>query len=189
MLWWLIVVDTFMSLAAFRVDWWDFFTVPWYFVPFVPICPIYPLLLAINFFIYKKRGNFNQPFLHFTAIGIIGYGIMAFLFYPSYILIKGFQWYEFGNLVWVTVYAVQIFLIWPFVKKIHANWYLLFGGYYLAKDFLDRFGETFSYQRAGEFSSTQANLFFGAIIFLHLLAIFLLTRKPKQCKFGSNYEQ
>lgn len=168
----LILFDLFMAFAALRVDWSDFSIVPWYLWLFVPICPLYPFLLAINYFIYKKRSSFSQPLLHFTAIGILAYGIMAYLFYPFYMVLKGeFLWYEFGNILWVTLYAAQMFLLLPFLRKINPWWYFLFAGYYFTKDFLDRFSITYSYQRADEFTDLQANWLFIIIVILHLASL------------------
>lgn len=178
----LILLDLFMAISATYVDFSDFFAVPWFLIPFVPICPIYPLLLAILFWKYKKSGTFSQPLLHFALIGTIGYGVMAYIFYPTFLITKGFAWYELGNMFWVTLYASQAFLLIPFLKKIQLRWYVPIVTYFFIKDVLDRFGETFSYHREQVFSVTHENFFFVSILGLHLGAFLLIlwrSRSPK----------
>ncbi len=174
----IIAADIFMGISALIVDWGDFFVVKWYLIPFVPICPLYPFLLALIFFLIKRRGEqkINQPLLHFTLIGTIGYGIMAYIFYPTYLITQGFAWYELGNMFWVTLYASQALLLIPLLKKIHFLWYAPVMGYFIAKDLLDRFGETFSYHREEIFSLPIENFFLASIILLHLGAFIMITR-------------
>lgn len=184
LLWILILLDVGMAITAFTVDFSDFSVVPWYLWVFVPICPLWPALLTVNFLTFKRTGRFWNPLLHFTAIGIISYGIMAYIFYPTYMLTHGFAWYELGNVFWVTLYASQIFLIWPFLKKIPVWWYLLFALYFIPKDILDRFGPTFSYQRFGDFTDGVSNFLFLSIAILHLSAIvFLMMRHSAKNAF------
>ena len=175
----LVLLGFGMTVAAWTIDYRDFFEVPWYLWLFIPICPLYPMLLAANYGIFLRRGSFNQPLLHFTGIGIIAYGVMAYIFYPYYMSLNEFRWYEFGNILWVTLYAAQIFLLLPHMKKIAPWWYVIFAAYYVLKDFLDRFSVTFSYVRFGEFTDAQANLLFGAILFLHLGALFFVALHRK----------
>jgi hypothetical protein len=180
-LWFLIILGVIMSLTAMRIDYKDFVETPLYLWIFVPICPLYPMLLAVNYFGYMKNGSFNQPLLHFTAIGIISYGVMAFFFYPIYMFFNGFAWYETGNIFWVTIYAVQIFIILPYLKKIPAWWYSIFASYFLLKDWLDRFSITFSYTRYGLFTDIQSNALLIIIVILHLYAlIFLFLRERSE---------
>lgn len=179
----LILLDLGMAITAFTVDFSDFSMVPWYLWIFTPICPLWPFLLGINFFKFRLTGHFWVPLLHFTAIGIISYGLMAFIFYPTYMLTHGFAWYELGNIFWVTLYASQIFLVWPFLKKIPVWWYLLFTLYFIPKDLLDRFGPTFSYQRLGDFTDSTADFLVITLITFHiivfLLMLILLRRRPE----------
>lgn len=175
----LIALDLFMAGAAFYVDFKEFLIVPWYLWIFTPICPIYPLLIALNLIIYKKRGGFFQPLLHFTLIGALSYFIAAFIFYPAYMITHGLKGYEIGNMLWVALYGSQIFLLWPYLKKIPFWWYLIFGAYYLTKDFLDRFSITFSYQREGDLSGFIANFLFATIVLLHLFILGHVAKRPK----------
>lgn len=170
----LVVLDLFMAISAMYVDWGDFFMVPWYLILFVPICPLYPLLLACNFWHFRNKGNFSQPLLHFTLMGTLAYGIMAYIFYPTYLISKGFAWYELGNMLWVTIYASQAFLLLPLIKKISIGWYVPFIAYFLLKDFLDRFAGTFSYERLKVFSPATENFLFVSIVGLHLFAVIFL---------------
>ena len=180
----LIVLDLFMTASAIFVDWSDFFSVPWYLIPFVSICPLYPLLLAIVFWKFRRKGSFSQPLLHFTLMGIIGYGIMAYIFYPTFFVTRGFGWYELGNIFWVTIYASQALLLIPYVKKIAFSWYIPFFSYFIVKDILDRFGGTFSYQRFEVFSTATSNFLFIMILSLHLFAgIFLMFLERRNSKY------
>src|SRR3989338_2212337 len=114
----LAALDLFMAVTATYVDRFEFLSAPWYLVIFIPICPLYPLLLGINFWKFGKAGSFNQFLLNFTAIGIISYGLMAFVFYPLYMLENGFGWYELGNIFWVALYSSQIFVIYHHLNRI-----------------------------------------------------------------------
>jgi len=178
----LIVLDFFMAATATYVDRYEFLAVTWYLVVFVPICPLYPLLLGSNFLLRARSGHFWQPLLHFTAVGIISYGCMALIFYPLYMAGHGFQWYEVGNIFWVLLYSAQIIFIFPHLKKIPPVYYLLIALYFFTKDFLDRFGETFSYQRTGELSEPMANAFLGIIVILHIFALMLVYKKSRTAK-------
>lgn len=181
----LVCLDLFMAISATYIDWGDFFEVPWYLILFVPICPIYPLLLAINFWKFWRTGEFSQPLLHFTLIGTIGYGIMAYIFYPTYLISEGFGWYEFGNIFWVTLYALQTLLLLPHLEKISFALYAPMLVYFLAKDFLDRFGDTFSYHRAQIFSEKIENFLFVSILFLHLFAFLFILLRAQNVEFRS----
>lgn len=180
----IIVLDIVMALTALTVDFSDFSMVPWYLWIFTPICPLWPALLAVNFWKYKKDGHFANPLLNLTAIGIISYGIMAYIFYPTYMLIHGFAWYELGNIFWVTLYASQIFLIWPFLKKIPAWWYVIFALYFIPKDLLDRFGPTFSYQRLGDFTDKVSNFLFISILIFQLISFLIVRIRPSVVSGG-----
>lgn len=175
--WFLAFLGLVMTLGALTIDLHDFVETPVYLWIFVPICSLYPLLLALNYLIFLKKGNFFQPLLVFTLFGIMGYGIIAPVFYFGYMLEAGFAWYEFGNIFWVWLYACQAFLLWSHVKKISLWQFLLIGGYFFLKDFLDRFSVTWSYVRLGVLSEGLMNVTFGLLLAVHLALLLMLARK------------
>lgn len=172
----LIVLDLFMTGAALTIDYRDFIETPFYLWIFVPICSLYPLLLVVNYIWFLWQKKWSQWLLNFTAVGIISYALMALVFYSLYMYNRGFTWYEFGNIFWVLLYGSQIFVIWKYLKKIHWVGYASILAYFLAKDFLDRFSVTYSYQRYGILSSFELNVFFVAVLVLHILAFCFIVR-------------
>ncbi|HBB02410.1 MAG: hypothetical protein US89_C0013G0030 [Candidatus Peregrinibacteria bacterium GW2011_GWF2_38_29] len=175
----LIVLDLFMTGAALTIDYRDFVETPFYLWIFVPICSLYPLLLAVNYAIYLWRKKFVQWLLNFTAVGIISYSLMALVFYSLYMYNRGFAWYEFGNIFWVLLYGSQIFVIWKYLLKIHWAGYASILIYFIAKDFLDRFSATYSYQRYGILSSFELNVFFVAVLVLHIFAFIIVSQRKE----------
>lgn len=166
-----------MVAAAMTIDYRDFIETPVYLWIFVPICPLYPFLLAVNYILYLWRGKWLQWLLNFTAIGIISYSLMAFVFYPLYMYENGFGWYELGNIFWVLLYGSQICVIWPAVRRIHWSGYALILAYFLAKDFLDRFSITYSYQRYSLLSDWLQNTLFIAILILHIAVLLFIIKR------------
>ena len=181
--WFFIVLDIVMSITALMVDLHDFIETPWYLWLWVPVCSIYPLLLALNYGYFLRRGRFPGFFLTFTVFGVIGYGVIAPVFYGLYMRENGFAWYEFGNIFWVWLYAIQGVLLWPAVREILMTKKLhvlqLFGifGYFLVKDLLDRFSVTWSYVRFGVLSVMLMDTMLLVLLGVHLvlLAMFLRT--------------
>lgn len=168
-----------MAGIALGVDLHDFLETPWYLWPWVPICSLYPLLLAIQYLMYWRTGRFPAFLLCFTVFGIIGYGIIAPVFYAAYMVENGFAWYELGNIFWVWLYASQAFLLWPYLQEVLKKlplWQLfLVFIYFLIKDLLDRFSVTWSYVRYGTLSSLALDVVFVVLVSIHitLLAVFL----------------
>lgn len=181
LIWSLLIIDIVMALIALTVDLHDFFETPWYLWLWVPICSIYPFLLALNYGYFLKHGRFQPFMLSFTVFGVIGYGIIAPVFYGLYMREAGFAWYEFGNILWVWLYASQGILLWPFVREmlitntLRVTQLLVIFGYFLIKDILDRFSVTWSYVRFGALSESTMNITFVTLLIVHfvLLAVFL----------------
>lgn len=176
----LVILNLVMVFGAMTIDYKDFVETPFYLWIFVPICPLYPFLLAVNYIWYLLRRAWPQFLLNFAAVGIISYSAMAFIFYPLYMYENGFGWYEFGNIFWVLLYGSQIFLIWPHLRRISASSYVFIALYFFAKDFLDRFSVTYSYQRYGLLGDWLQNTLFIAILILHIAAIFIVVKKTSK---------
>lgn len=97
----LITLDVIWSLAALIYDWPIIITLPWYSWPFIVICPLYPLLLALSWWLMS-------PYLvAVTALASIVWGLLALAFYPLTMLADGWSWNAIGQIVWVWVYAAQ----------------------------------------------------------------------------------
>lgn len=173
----LALLGLIMFGLALRLDLHDFYETPAYLWLFVPICSLYPLLLSINYLFLLKKGAIPQFLLAFTLFGIIGYGVMAPVFYTMYMLESGFSWYEFGNIFWVWLYASQAILLWPYIRRVPSWQFGLIGLYFLAKDLLDRFSVTWSYTRFGVLSETLMNRMFCVAIVVHIVVFAVLFKK------------
>lgn len=175
--WFLAVLGFAMTCGALVIDLHDFVETPVYLWAFVPVCSLYPFLLAINYLLFLIRGKFSQFLLQFTLFGIIGYGIMAPFFYAYYMYENGFAWYEFGNIFWVWLYASQALLLWKYVKKIPWWQFVIIPAYFFEKDFLDRFSVTWSYVRFGVVSVNLMNVIFALLLLVHAGVLLVLARK------------
>lgn len=103
----LTILDLIWSLLAWFYDWQKLFSIPFYLVPFILTCPVYPLLLAIIWYqIYKKR-SLNAFIYYIAVIVSVMYGALALFYYPSQMVLYGFDWLTFGAIFWVLVYALQ----------------------------------------------------------------------------------
>lgn len=175
-----------MGAIALSVDFRDFIETPWYLWLWVPICSLYPFLLGVNYLFFLWKGEFSRFFLAFTLIGIIGYGMIAPLFYLLYMREFGFAWYEFGNIFWVWLYAAQGLLLLPYFRAPCLPWwqFFLIAGYFFVKDFLDRFSVTWSYVRYEMLSEWHMNLVFVALILVHGLLLVWLARSALRGKEG-----
>lgn len=100
---WLIALNLSMGMAALVYDTSAIASLPWYSVPFIVICPLYPILLALHI---STQGE--HPWLHaFATIPPTVYGGLALCFYPLSMAYNGFSWNDIGHLFWVLTYAIQ----------------------------------------------------------------------------------
>lgn len=184
-IWLLLILDVAMSLTALAVDLHDFFETPWYLWLWVPVCSVYPFLLALNYGIFLWRGRFPAFLLGFTVFGVLGYGVIAPVFYLLYMRESGFAWYELGNIFWVWLYACQGLLLWPYVRDIYARgvglhartvYLLIIASYFFTKDVLDRFSITWSYVRFGVLSEQMMNVTFVVLLLVHAFLLHLFFR-------------
>lgn len=188
-LWILAILGVVMSLVALNVDLHDFFETPWYLWIFVPICPLYPMLLALNYLFFLRKGEYPPMLLVFTFFGIVGYGVVAPVFYTLYMADNGFSWYEFGNIFWVLLYSAQAGILWPHLKTalLQLRWwqFLAIPSYFFSKDLLDRFSVTWSYVRYGVLSELLMNRVLVVLFVVHfaIFTLFLALRKGKGVAF------
>lgn len=169
----LIVLDIFMAIGSNIVDWPAMAQVPWYLIPFAPICSLYPLALAVWFTLWYFTKRVPQWFTVFVFIGITSYGVMAQIYYPVFIYFEGLHWNLVGNMVWVAVYALQSLIIVSEVKPLKFHQYLPIFAYFLFKDFSDRYLGTFTDILFFDFSEFAKNALFVMLIFIHLSDFFL----------------
>lgn len=103
----LSVADLIWSICAWIFDWPKIITMPKYLLPFILICPIYPLLLSVTWLQIYKLKKINLLIYYLGVLGSVVYGAGAVLYYPIYMSIGGFDWFAFGGIFWVLFYALQ----------------------------------------------------------------------------------
>jgi hypothetical protein len=106
-----IILDFFWSVSAWIYDWSKLTTIPLYLWPFVAVCPIYPLLLALVLLQFYLKKTPNQFLLAIAAVPSAVFGILAILFYPLAMIYQGFSWNAIGQIFWVLVYSSQGFYL------------------------------------------------------------------------------
>lgn len=114
----LIILNIFWSIAAFIYDRPILSNVPFYFWPFIAICPVYPFLFSIIWVLklYKKL-KINQFLLAFSIIPSTLYFIGAIVYYLYWMYVNSFNIYALGQIFWVSFYGMQA----VYIKK-ELNW-------------------------------------------------------------------
>lgn len=178
----LIGLNLFLAIASNWYDFQEWSLLPWYLWPFLPICPLYPALLTVwwLFYYFKKRPH--TAFTAFIWIGTVSYGLMAYIYYPIHMSFNGFDWFEVGNILWVTIYASQSIVLFEHLRKTSLLSVTPVFLYFLTKDFTDRFLGTFSnvYRDAEPFPVWLMNLFFGAVVVVHVMVFYLYLKKTRR---------
>jgi hypothetical protein len=98
-----------MFLVALVYDYPVITTLPWYSLPFIVICPIYPLLIAAHLSRQKPHPTLQA----FATIPPAVYGGLALCFYPLHMASNGFSWYGVGQMLWVLLYAIPALFLLP----------------------------------------------------------------------------
>jgi hypothetical protein len=168
-----------MAIGSNIADWPWLMSVHWYLIPFSPICSLYPLTLTIWFSL--RYFNIKVPgwFTAFIYMGITTYGIMAYIYYPLYMNWDGIQFRLVGNIIWVTVYAQQSFIILSDLKKIPIYQYALIFSYFAFKDFSDRFLGSFIDILRPDFPAYLINIFIVSVVVLHICSGTAIILLPK----------
>lgn len=175
----LIALDFFWVLAATIYDWQKLAATPWYLLPFMPICPIYPLLLAICFVLFKRHGRIPRPLAIFAFMGSVSYGLAAYIFYPLFMSWIGFDWIAVGNMAWVTFYALQAPLLKDYLR-LHIGWTILLASYFFTKDILDWHMAKFSYFVTSATPMYVKFYTFLSVLIIHsFLLLWLIFRQHK----------
>lgn len=167
----LIAVDLIMAVTSNIVDLPWLMSVEWYLMPFAPICALYPLTLAIWFTLYLTKKKIPNWFTTFIFIGIISYGPMAYIYYPAYMAEFGMHWRLFGNMIWVTAYALQAFIIADQLKPLKIVQYLPIFTYFFFKDYSDRYLGSFIDLTRNGFPENLKNQLFAVMLIIHAGAI------------------
>lgn len=170
----LIFLDVFMAVGSNIVDWPAMAYVPWYLIPFAPICSLYPLTLAVWFSLRYFKKRIPDWYTVFIFVGITSYGVMAQIYYPVFIYFEGLHLNLVGNMAWVAVYASQSLIIVSEVKPLKYYQYLPVFTYFLFKDFADRYLGTFTDILFFDFSEFAKNALFALVLVLHVSAFILV---------------
>lgn len=109
----LIALLTCMSAIALAYDWEAIGKIPWYLIPLIVVCPLYPALLALSL----RTGN-RGILAGIATVPAATFGLLALVFYPLYMLERGFDWLDFGQIFWVLAYAIPAFWLSFQVKPI-----------------------------------------------------------------------
>jgi len=118
----LIFADLFWSAAAWAVDWTKLDIIPIWAWPFVVICPIYPLLIALVWISLFKGGKVNNFLLSFAALPTVVFGVLSIFYYPLKMYFQGFAWVDLGQIFWVLFYAFQgLYLLRRYKIKLSAS--------------------------------------------------------------------
>lgn len=182
----LIILDLIMAVGSTIVDWPWLTSVKWYVMPFTPICSLYPLTLAIWFSLYYFKKKIPSWYTNFIFIGIVSYGIMAWIYYPAYISWDGIQFWLVGNIFWVTAYAIQSLIIVSELRRPPAYQYALIIAYFAFKDYSDRYLGSFIDILRPEFPEWMKSYIWTAIILIHVSVITLTAKIPSRS--GKNEE-
>lgn len=175
----LIILNLVLAIGSNVHDFGEWSLIPAYLWPFLPICPLYPVLLTIWWLYRKYEKTPPKTLTLFTWIGIISYGIMSFIYYPIHMAVQGFDWEEVGNMLWVSLYAVQGIALAKFLKPVRPFIFIPIAAYFFIKDITDRFFGTFPnfYRDLTEYPLWLKNLFFIIMIVIHLVVIHQIWKK------------
>jgi hypothetical protein len=104
----LILFNLLLTIASLFYDAPVLPSIPLWAWPFVVVCPLYPLLLALYWW---KRWPWLAPFAILPAAT---YGIGALVYYPMLMHATYVNWQDIGTIFWVWLYAAQA---WYFMRS------------------------------------------------------------------------
>lgn len=177
----IIGLNIFMAIGSNIADWHWLSSVPLYgvfygipvpLIIFAPICSLYTPLLAVWFLLYYYKKKIPAWFTTFLFIAIVSYGIMAYIYYPLYMYAyEMIHWRLIGNMIWVSAYALQAFILHSELKPLKTYQYLLIIGYFFFKDYADRYLGTFIDILDPRFPEWLKDFFGVIMVTLHILII------------------
>lgn len=175
----LIVLDLFLAVGSNYADWPWLNSVKWYLLPVAPICSLYTVLIFIWFLLYFFKKNIPGWFTAFIFMAITSYGVMSYVYFPLYMSWIGVDFRNVGNMLWVTVYAIQALILLSEIKPLPVYQYLLIFSYFALKDYSDRFlGSFWDFLRDG-YPTHLLLIFSVSMIILHLTAGAAIVLIPK----------
>lgn len=189
-IYWIMAIDLALGISSTVVDWPWLVRVPPHLVAFAPICSLYPWLLLIWFALYLRKpleGRARVPswFTSFLFIGLFGYGILAWIYFPLYMSWNGINLHDVGSIFWVTMYAGQAFIIASEIKKIPWFQFVLIMGYFYFKDVSDRYFGTFLDVLLDSYPEHLKLIFFVSALTLHSMAAgVLIFLQGKKAAYG-----
>ena len=188
----IIGLDIFMAIGSNIADWPWLMGVRWYLMPFTPICSLYPLTLAVWFSLWYFGKKIPVWYTTFIFMGIVSYGIMAYVYYPAYMNWDGVHFRLIGNMVWVTVYALQSLIIASELRKLPFYQYALVIGYFAFKDYADRYLGTFIDILREDFPEGLKTVLWFSMIIIHVsvisLTLFMPALNQKKGKLQIEYQ-
>jgi len=107
----LIGVNVIWAVSALVYDIPAISHIPFYFWPFIVICPVFPALLALTWWQIFRNNKPNDYLLAFATLPSAIYLLGALIFYPTLMVINGFNWLDFGQIFWAAVYGLQGFYL------------------------------------------------------------------------------
>jgi hypothetical protein len=165
----LIILNFIWAIAALIYDLPAIAQVPWYFLPFILICPVYPALLLVFWCQKLSKRHINDYFTAFSALPAAVYLTGALIYYPFYMFRNGFDWLSVGQILWVAFYGLQGFWILSKnkIKRIHYLGPII----YLSASFIIQIdNRAFDYLDFSNFSDHEIR---AVYLFLLAVAIFL----------------
>ena len=171
----LIILDLFWATAALVFDWSAIGQIPFYFWPFIIICPVYPFLLALTWY-QKIRGNhINSYLLAFATVPSIAYFIGALIYYPTLMVSNGFNILTFGAIFWVALYGLQAMYL--LIKNSIPTLPIIFVSMFLLISFIIQFlTKSFGYLDFGNLDSSTVLIIYVAIYANLILYIIVLKK-------------
>lgn len=179
---WLLAINLALAISSTIVDVPWLIRVPPSLVIFAPICSLYPWLLFIWFGLWLWKKKVPGWYTAFLFMGLVSYGIMAWIYFPLYMSWNGVDFHDVGSIAWVTAYGIQSLIILSEIKKIPWWQYLLVIGYFFFKDYSDRYLGTFLDVLLDSYPEMLKLLFFVCTLTLHTIAAGLLLYLPRRKK-------
>ena len=184
----LMVLDATLAIISNIVDWPWLMAVPRQLILFAPICSLYPLLLFIWLGLFYLKKKIPAWFTTFLFMGLVSYGIMAYLYFPAYMSWdgRGLNLHDVGSIFWVTAYAFQASVIASELKRLPWYQYAVIFAYFFFKDYSDRYLGTFLDVFLDNYPENLKLFFSISIVTLHLFAgslvLYLTLRIRKKLK-------
>ena len=165
----IIIFNLIWSVSALLYDGKVILQIPFYFWPFLIICPIFPFILAIVWYQIYDKNKPNYWLLSLGGIASVTYFLAALIYYPTWMFQNGFDLLAFGQILWVAAYGIQgLYLIIQYdTKKIAVLLTTLF----LMLSFVVQWKtETIGYL---DFTNISSRTITGEYLCLSLLLLFL----------------